>query len=239
MNLNILTSRHPSCLQYARCLLAKLNNTMGRVVNTGHSSAASFPTGPVIADPFISPFGLTICKIAASACYCSKAATDHSNVQAAAMPISPSFQYLLMWGPPKQYKSLVASNSSTYARVITHHTSVVLKVQVHSIRPPPRLALPYHHSRHNLFSQLRLSLLDCSHHHIANTGSGKTVETGTDAFDGDDVEISSAAVVAAIHNGATVENKSLQIWWPARDWRAVGRGWCVHWETESHLQFIA
>ena len=27
---------------------------------TGHRSAASFPTGPVIADPFISPFGLTI-----------------------------------------------------------------------------------------------------------------------------------------------------------------------------------
>jgi hypothetical protein len=26
----------------------------------GHSSAASFPTGPVIADPFISPFGFTI-----------------------------------------------------------------------------------------------------------------------------------------------------------------------------------
>jgi hypothetical protein len=26
----------------------------------GHSSAASFPTGPVIALPFISPFGFTI-----------------------------------------------------------------------------------------------------------------------------------------------------------------------------------
>ena len=26
----------------------------------GHKSAASFPTGPVIADPFISPFGFTI-----------------------------------------------------------------------------------------------------------------------------------------------------------------------------------
>jgi len=26
----------------------------------GQSSAASFPTGPVIAEPFISPFGLTI-----------------------------------------------------------------------------------------------------------------------------------------------------------------------------------
>lgn len=28
---------------------------------TGQSSAASFPTGPVIAEPFISPLGLTIC----------------------------------------------------------------------------------------------------------------------------------------------------------------------------------
>ena len=30
-------------------------------VLTGHSSAASLPTGPVMAEPFISPFGLTIC----------------------------------------------------------------------------------------------------------------------------------------------------------------------------------
>jgi hypothetical protein len=29
---------------------------------TGHSSAASFPTGPVMAEPFISPLGLTICE---------------------------------------------------------------------------------------------------------------------------------------------------------------------------------
>lgn len=28
---------------------------------TGHSSAASLPTGPVMAEPFISPLGLTIC----------------------------------------------------------------------------------------------------------------------------------------------------------------------------------
>jgi hypothetical protein len=27
---------------------------------TGHSSAASFPTGPVMAEPFISPLALTI-----------------------------------------------------------------------------------------------------------------------------------------------------------------------------------
>lgn len=28
--------------------------------HTGHNSAASLPTGPVMAEPFISPFGLTI-----------------------------------------------------------------------------------------------------------------------------------------------------------------------------------
>lgn len=30
------------------------------VALTGQSSAASFPTGPVMAEPFISPLGLTI-----------------------------------------------------------------------------------------------------------------------------------------------------------------------------------
>ena len=35
---------------------------------TGHSSAASLPTGPVIADPFISPFGLTICSKSQRCC---------------------------------------------------------------------------------------------------------------------------------------------------------------------------
>lgn len=30
---------------------------------TGQSSAASFATGPVIAEPFISPLGLTICSL--------------------------------------------------------------------------------------------------------------------------------------------------------------------------------
>ena len=44
------------------CLLAcrYICDVIGRGKLTGQSSAASFPTGPVIADPFISPFGLTI-----------------------------------------------------------------------------------------------------------------------------------------------------------------------------------
>ena len=46
------------------CLLAcrYICDMVGRGKLTGQSSAASFPTGPVIADPFISPFGLTICR---------------------------------------------------------------------------------------------------------------------------------------------------------------------------------
>ena len=96
-------------------------------------------------------------------------------------------------------------------RVSTHHTSVVLEIQVHSIRSPPRLALSYHHSRHDLLSQLRLPLLNCSHHHITNTSSRKTIETGTDAFDGDDVEISCAGVVTAIHDGTAVKRMLAQV----------------------------
>lgn len=50
-------------------------NTLGRQVRicgvggcvvvrlTGHNSAASFPTGPVMAEPFISPLGLTIWEV--------------------------------------------------------------------------------------------------------------------------------------------------------------------------------
>jgi len=40
--------------------LSQLCSDGVRVSLTGQSSAASFPTGPVIADPFISPLGLTI-----------------------------------------------------------------------------------------------------------------------------------------------------------------------------------
>ena len=39
---------------------ALIPQTKIRRILTGQSSAASLPTGPVIADPFISPFGLTM-----------------------------------------------------------------------------------------------------------------------------------------------------------------------------------
>jgi hypothetical protein len=84
----------------------------------------------------------------------------------------------------------------------THHTSIILKVQENPVRPSPRLALAHNNCRHDLLPQLRLALLDRRHDHITDTASRETVETRTDTFDGDDVEISGARVVAAIHHCA-------------------------------------
>jgi hypothetical protein len=132
---------------------------------TGQSSAASFPTGPVMADPFISPLGLTIC----------------------ARPIS-----ILFASPLKPFPEC------------THHTGVVLEVEEDTVCSPPGLALADDDSGHDLLPELRLSLLDGGHDHVTDTGGGQTVETCTDALDGDDVEVTGAGVVAAVHDCAAV-----------------------------------
>src|ERR1700712_3092035 len=89
----------------------------------------------------------------------------------------------------------------------THHTGIVLKVQVDAVCSPPWLGLSNDNSGHDLLPQLRLSLLDGGHDHVSNTGGGQTIEAGTDTLDGDDVEISGAGVIAAIHDSSTVFNQ--------------------------------
>lgn len=62
-----MTTPELEAIRYTSRKISKGPKT-GRIENrgkeidfpTGHKSAASFPTGPVIAEPFISPFGLTI-----------------------------------------------------------------------------------------------------------------------------------------------------------------------------------
>lgn len=112
-----------------------------------------------MAEPFISPLGLTICAP-------SVLRRDPAAIQA------------------------------------THHTSIVLEVQVHAIRSPPGLALSDDNGGHDLLPELRLSLLDGRHDHVANTGSRQTVQARTDALDGDDVQVAGARVVAAVHDGS-------------------------------------
>jgi hypothetical protein len=44
-------------------------------------------------------------------------------------------------------------------------------------------------ARRTLLPQLGLSLLDGSHDHVAGGGGGESVESGTEANDGDNVEV--------------------------------------------------
>jgi hypothetical protein len=109
--------------------------------------------------------------------------------------------------PPSLYKALILlsrAHPSIPAKEPqkTHHTSIILKVQEHSIRPSPRLALAHNNRRHDLLPQLRLALLDCSHDHVAHATGWETVEARADTFDGDDVEVSGTGVVAAVHHCA-------------------------------------
>lgn len=86
----------------------------------------------------------------------------------------------------------------------TYNTSIVLKVEEDTVRSTPGLALTDNNSGHNLLSQFGLSLLNSGHNHVANTGGGKTVETGTGTGNGDDVQVAGSGVVAAVHHGATI-----------------------------------
>ena len=89
----------------------------------------------------------------------------------------------------------------------THHTSVVLEVQEDTVASPPGLALADNDGGHDLLSELRLSLLDGGHDHVTDTTGGQTVKTSTDTLDGDDVEVTGAGVVAAVHDRTAVSSQ--------------------------------
>jgi hypothetical protein len=88
---------------------------------------------------------------------------------------------------------------------IHNHPRVVLEVQVHAVRAPPRLALAHDNRGHDLFAELGLALLDGRHDHVAYAGGGEAVQAGAEALHGDDVEVPGAGVVAAVHYGAAVK----------------------------------
>ena len=68
-------------------------------------------------------------------------------------------------------------------KVQTHHTGIILEVQENTIGSSPGLRLSNDNRRHDFLSQLRLSLLDGRHDHIADTTSGQAVEARADTFD--------------------------------------------------------
>ena len=96
---------------------------------------------------------------------------------------------------------------ATFPPECTHHTGVVLEVEVDTVCAPPGLALADDDSGHDLLPELRLSLLDGGHDHVTDTGGGQTVKTCANALDGDDVEVTGAGVVAAVHDCAAVRTQ--------------------------------
>jgi hypothetical protein len=98
----------------------------------------------------------------------------------------------------------------------------------------------------DLLPELRLSLLDSGHDHVADTASRQSVQTGTNTLDGDDVEVSGARVVCAVHDSAAVVPPLAPCFQntPSRVYEAANRGGCapaefridVHRQTEGHLE---
>lgn len=90
---------------------------------------------------------------------------------------------------------------------VDDHTSIVLEVQVDTVGSSPGLALTDDNGGHDLLTELGLSLLDGGHDHVTDTGSGKTVQAGTNSLDRDDVQVTGTRVVAAVHHGTARQTK--------------------------------
>ena len=76
---------------------------------------------------------------------------------------------------------------------------VTFEVHVDSVLAAPRLALADDDGGHDLLPEVRLTLLDGGHDHVADAGRRQAVEPALDALDGDDVEVLGARVVSAVH----------------------------------------
>jgi len=81
---------------------------------------------------------------------------------------------------------------------VDNDSGVVLKVQDDTLPAAPRLALADHNRGHNLFSQLRLSVLDRAENHISDTSLGHPVEATRGVGNSDDVQVLGASVVGAV-----------------------------------------
>ena len=145
--------------------------------------------------------------------------------------------------------SSIQPTKPTPGQGCTHNTGVILEVEKDTICALPWLRLADNDRGHDLLPQLGLSLLDGRHDHVTDTTGRETVKTCSDTLDGDDVQVTSTRVVAAVHDGAaivalvplylpsppTVQSFSVSQF----DSGSVAdgiRGGDVHWETEGHLQ---
>lgn len=97
-----------------------------------------------------------------------------------------------------------ASNSGTLHLTlgVSDNAGVILEVEENAILPAPGAGLTDNNCRHDLLSELGLTLLNGSHDHVSDTSGGKTVQTCTNALDGNNVKVTGTGVVGALHNSA-------------------------------------
>ena len=102
-------------------------------------------------------------------------------------------------------------DTNSIIKFATYHTSVVLEVQEDTVGSLPGLGLSDDNGGVDLLAELGLSLLDGGHDHVTDTTSRQSVEAGTDTLDGDDVQVSGAGVVCAVHDSAAVSFVSREV----------------------------
>lgn len=91
---------------------------------------------------------------------------------------------------------------------VNNNSSVVLEVDESTLSSSPRLPLSDNDCLKNLLSELGLTLLDRNHHHITDGGTGKTVKSGTNALDGNNVQVLTAGVVSTVDEGSNSQTES-------------------------------
>ena len=85
--------------------------------------------------------------------------------------------------------------------------SVVFEVEDDTVLAAVALALTDDDARHDLLAESRVTLLDGAHANITDGGGRETVEATTVSPGGDEVEVLSTSVVAAVDDGTDGEGK--------------------------------
>lgn len=134
-----------------------------------------------MAEPFISPFGLTITP----ALSCNKLSLQAASARAEVTYLKVEENTVL---PPPRLALTDDDDRHGYNTISISHN--------HN-----------HTDTRTLLPQLRLSLLHGCNNHVTNTSIGKTVQTSTGAVRFDKVERLRAAVVGAIEDGSRGETQ--------------------------------
>ena len=89
-----------------------------------------------------------------------------------------------------------------FAFVVYYHSGVIFEIYDSTVPSSERFPLPDNYGRHYLLPQIWLSFFHSADDHVADASSWQSVQSGTEAFDGDDVQVFSARVVGTVDNGA-------------------------------------